>query len=72
MSNLEKLIQQAQTLPPLERQKLIEALQAESSPGEREKRLAAVRQARGSMKGLLPSTEEFLAEKQAELAREKS
>ncbi|MFN7946021.1 MAG: hypothetical protein U0Z53_11765 [Blastocatellia bacterium] len=72
MSTLESLIQQAQSLPPLERQKLIEALQAESWPDERDARRTVVRQARGSMKGLLPSTEEFLAEKQAELEREKS
>ncbi|HZS10564.1 MAG TPA: hypothetical protein VFD58_37390 [Blastocatellia bacterium] len=70
MSTLERLIQEAQALPQLERQKLIEALQAEPLADEREARLAAIHKARGSMKGLLPSTEEFLAEKHAELQRE--
>jgi hypothetical protein len=33
-------------------------------------RRAAIHQARGSMKGLLPSVDEFLAEKHAELEQE--
>jgi hypothetical protein len=70
MSRLEQLIQEAQALPYLEKQKLIAALQVNSLPDEQTARLEAIRKARGSMKGILPSTEEFLAEKQAELARE--
>ena len=70
MSNLEKLIQEAQVLPYFERQKLIEALQIKSSFDISSPKVAAVRKARGSMKGILPTTEEFLAEKHAKLERE--
>lgn len=70
MSRLEQLIQEAQALPYLEKQKLIAALQIDSLPDEQEARGEAIRKARGSMKGILPSTEEFLAEKHAELMRE--
>ena len=70
MSNLEKLIQEAQSLPYLEKQKLIEALQTETESNLPTAKINAIRNVRGSLKGLLPSTEEFLAEKHAELKRE--
>lgn len=70
MSNLEKLIQEAQSLPYLEKQKLIEALQVETESNHPTAKINAIRKVRGSLKGILPSTEEFLAEKHAELNRE--
>ncbi len=70
MSTLEALIQAGQALPYAERQKLIEALRRETEPEPLDARREAVRQARGSMKGLLPSVDEFLAEKHAELEQE--
>lgn len=70
MSNLEKLIQEAQVLPYFEKQKLIKALQVKSSPDIPSPRVEAIRKARGSLKGILPTTEEFLVEKHAELERE--
>lgn len=70
MSNVERLIHEAQSLPYLEKQKLLEALQAELLPDDQSARLEMIRHARGSMKGLLPSTADFLAEKHDELARE--
>ncbi|MFN7929329.1 MAG: hypothetical protein U0Y68_15560 [Blastocatellia bacterium] len=65
MSTLEALIQVGQALPYAERQKLIEALRRESEPEQLDARREIVRQVRGSMKGLLPSVDEFLAEKRA-------
>ena len=70
MSNLDKLIQEAQVLPYFEKQKLIKALQVNTSFDIPSPKVAAIRKARGSMKGILPTTEEFLAEKRAELERE--
>ena len=70
MSTLEALIQAGQALPSTERQKLIEALRLDSDPDPLAARREAVRQARGSMKGLLPSVDEFLAVKHAELEQE--
>ena len=65
MSTLEALIQAGQALPFHERQKLIEALRLENSTDDQAARHEAIRQVRGSMKGLLPSVDEFLAEKQS-------
>jgi len=62
MSTLEALIQAGQALPYAERQKLIEALRRETEPEPLDARRESVRQARGSMKGLLPSVDEFLAD----------
>lgn len=63
MSTLEALIQAGQALPFHERKKLIEALRLETVGDDQTARREAVRQARGSMKGLLPLVDEFLAEK---------
>ncbi len=63
MSTLEALIQAGQALPYAERQKLIEALRQETEPEPMEAPREAVRRARGRMKGLLPSVDEFLTEK---------
>ncbi len=47
-------------------EKLIKVLQVKSSPDIPSPKIAAIRKARGSLKGILPTTEEFLAEKHAE------
>ena len=65
MSTLEALIQAGEALPYIERQKLIDALRRETEAEPLDARHAAIRQARGSMKGLLPSVDEFLAENHA-------
>lgn len=70
MSTLEALIQAGQALPFNERQKLIETLRLEILSDDQAARHAPVRQARGSMKGILPSVDEFLMEKHVELERE--
>lgn len=70
MTKLDKLIQEAQVLPYFEKQKLIKALQVNTSFDISSPKIAAIRKARGSMKEILPTIEEFLAEKHAELERE--
>ena len=70
MSTLESLIQAAQALPYAEQQKLIDALHLNVVPDDQTARRDAIRQVRGSMKGILPSVDEFLAEKHAELEQE--
>lgn len=72
MSTLESLRRAAQALPYTEQQKLIKALHIEAMPDDRAARLAAIRQARGSLKGILPLVDEFLAEKHFELERSRS
>lgn len=69
MNTLEALIQAGQALPYAERQKLIEALRREIVPEPLEARRDAIRQARGRMKGVLPSVDEFLAEKRTTALR---
>jgi hypothetical protein len=69
MNTLERLIHEVRALPFEERQKLMEALGAQDSSHEQEPKVEAVRRARGSMSGVLPSVAEFLAEKHAELNR---
>ncbi len=71
MSTLEALIQAGQALPYNERQKLIEALCLPSVLDEQDARREAIREARGSMKGILPSVDEFLAEKRSAILRVK-
>jgi hypothetical protein len=68
--NFEQVLSQALALPAAERQRLIEILSSEPITDEWELRKEAVKQAKGSMAGLLPSTEEFLAEKHAEIEEE--
>ena len=70
MSTLESLIQAAQALPYVERQKLIEALRLDTASDGQAARREAIKHARGSMKGILPSADEFLAEKHADLEQE--
>jgi hypothetical protein len=70
MNTLERLIHEARALPFEERQKPVEALGAQDSSREQGAKVEAVRRARGSMSGVLPSVAEFLAEKHAELERE--
>jgi len=70
MSTVERLLQEARELPPAEQIRLSELLAQEVRKAEMETRREAIRQAKGSMVGLLPSTEEFLAEKHAEIEKE--
>lgn len=70
MSTLEALIQAGQALPYVERQKLIKALRVDPVSNAHAIRRETIRQARGSMKDILPSVDEFLAEKHAELEKE--
>lgn len=68
--SFEQVLSQAQALPAAERQRLIEALTSEPLTEEWETRKELIRQAKGSMAGLLPTTEEVLAEKQMEVEEE--
>ena len=72
MTSVERLLQEARTLPTAEQMILASLLiqQAQQPVLVDEGRLAAFRRVRGSLAGLLPTTEEFMAEKRAELARE--
>ena len=70
MSTAERLLQEAKMLPPVEQLWLSEMIAQEARASEIEARRAAVEQAFGSMAGILPSVDEFLAEKHAELEQE--
>ncbi len=70
MSTIERLLQEARALPLTDQIKLSELIAQEARAAEIEARRAAVEDALGSMAGLLPSVDEFLAEKHAELERE--
>lgn len=70
MSTIERLLQEARALPLTDQIKLSELIAQEARAAEIEARRAAVEDALGSMVGLLPSVDEFLAEKHAELERE--
>lgn len=65
MSNLDKLIQEAKVLPYFEKQKLIKTFQLKTSLNIPSPKIEAIRKARGRMKGIPPTIEEFLAEKHA-------
>lgn len=68
----EQVLQEARLLPPPEQLRLSEVLAQEARTTDTNERREAVRRAKGSMRGLLPTTEQFLAEKHAELEREES
>ncbi|MGH9803275.1 MAG: hypothetical protein ACRD82_23165 [Blastocatellia bacterium] len=72
MSSVEKLLQEARMLPTAEQMILASLLiqQAQQPVRVDEDRQTAFRRVRGSLAGLLPTTEEFIAEKRAELAQE--
>jgi hypothetical protein len=69
MSTVEKLLNEARKLPLGDRKRLSELLAEETRAAEQSEREKAIRSAKGSMAGLLPSTEDFLAEKYAEIDR---
>ena len=72
MSSVERLLQEAKTLPTNEQMILASLLiqQAQQPVLIDEDRQAAFRRVRGSLAGVLPTIEEFMAEKRAELERE--
>jgi hypothetical protein len=72
MSAIERLLQEARALPAVEQMILAALLiqQAQHPVPVDVDRQAAFRRVRGSLKGILPSSEEFMAEKRAELDRE--
>lgn len=72
MSSVERLLQEARALPAMEQMILASLLiqQAQHPIPVDEDRQAAFRRVRGSLAGLLPTTDEFIAEKRAELERE--
>lgn len=68
----ERVLQEARMLPPPDQLRLSELLAQEARTTDAEARREAVRRAKGSMRGMLPTTEQFLAEKHAELEREEN
>lgn len=72
MSTIETLLQEARLLPQIEQLKLAALLieQAQSVVPTAEQRLAAVRRVRGKFKHLLPTVDEYMAAKRAELEQE--
>jgi hypothetical protein len=70
MSTVEKILQEARELSLAERKRLSQLLAEETRAAEHSVREETVRQAMGSMAGLLPSTDAFLADKHAELEHE--
>jgi hypothetical protein len=70
MSTVEKILQEARELSLAERKRLSELLADETRAAEHSLREETIRQAMGSMAGLLPSTKDFLADKHAELERD--
>ena len=68
----EQVLQVARMLPPPEQMRLSEMLAQETRVFDMEARREAIRQAKGSMAGLLPSTDQFLADKHTELWREET
>lgn len=72
MCSVEGLLQQARMLPAVEQMILASLLiqQSQQPVMVDDDRQAAFRRVRGSLAGLLPMTEEFMAEKCAEVIRE--
>ncbi len=71
-SLVESLLAEALMLSALDQVRLCKLLIQAARAAEIEVRREAIRRAKGSMAGLLPSTAEFLAEKRAELEAEMS
>ncbi len=67
----ETVLTQAKSLPPTEREKLIESLKSVSEKNVSENRREKIRAFRGKFRRILPSVEEFLAEKSKEAELEK-
>lgn len=70
MSTVERLLQEARALPLTDQIKLSELIAQEAREAELEARRALIEQTIGSMAGLLPSVDEYLAEKHMELEAE--
>ncbi len=66
----EIVLNQAQSLTAVEREKLIESLKQTVQESQSKKRREKIREFRGKFKHILPSTKEFLADKQKELELE--
>ncbi|MDQ3633132.1 MAG: hypothetical protein M3405_01300 [Acidobacteriota bacterium] len=66
----EVVLNQAQNLTPVEREKLIESLKQMAKENQSDKKREKIRAFRGKFKDILPSTKEFLAEKQKEMELE--
>ncbi len=62
----EVILNQAQNLTPVEREKLIESLKQMTKETQSNKKREKIRAFRGKFKDILPSTKEFLSEKQKE------
>lgn len=71
-ATLELVLEQAKTLTESERAKLVEALTHPNvqKNGSSQSRLEKIRALRGRYRGMLPSTEEFMAEKRQEVELE--
>jgi len=67
----ETVLTQAKSLPPTEREKLIESLKSVSEKNVSENRREKIHAFRGKFRRILPSVEEFLAEKSKEAELEK-
>lgn len=62
----ETVLNQAQSLTKIEREKLIESLKRTTKQKQSDKKREKIREFRGKYKHILPSTDEFLADKQLE------
>jgi hypothetical protein len=69
-ATLDKIIEEVRTLTPEERQQLLELLEHETHGSEQSRRDALSRTIRGKYRDVLSSSEEFIARKAAETARE--
>jgi hypothetical protein len=71
MSSVERLLQEARSLPTSEQMILASLLiqQAQQPVSIDADRQAAFRRVRGSLAGLLPTTDEFMVEKRMELIK---
>jgi Spy/CpxP family protein refolding chaperone len=70
MSTLEKVIEELKTLTPEERQQLRELLDREARSVEQEQRSRLAASIRGKYRDVLSSSEDFIARKREEIARE--
>jgi hypothetical protein len=67
---LDKIIEEVRQLPPDEREQLRGILNDETSDAERTRRIALSRSIRGKYREVLTSSEEFIARKAVEIAKE--
>lgn len=69
-ATLDKIIEEVRTLTPEERQQLLELLEHETHSSDQSRRETLSRTIRGKYRDVLSSSEEFMARKAAETARE--